>query len=171
LSPRKPKGGLAQKIKRQEAEAAAAAEKAAGAAEEAAASSAAETAIEEAPLVLAPLTPELFCSLTADYINSNPDPVVLDRIFYSKLRPTTPSSVEINEVFGDLQEQPQPHDLTNMVLDDAALPGRADPPDVLNQFYGGNLLSQESIAIAIYENYVSREREREVYLKSHVAKQ
>jgi len=70
LSPRKPKGGLAQKIKRQEAEAAAAAEKAAGAAEEAAASSAAETAIEEAPLVLAPLTPELFCSLTADYINS-----------------------------------------------------------------------------------------------------
>jgi len=75
------------------------------------------------------------------------------------------------QVFGDLQEQPQPHDLTNMVLDDAALPGRADPPDVLNQFYGGNLLSQESIAIAIYENYVSREREREVYLKSHVAKQ
>jgi len=175
LERRKPKGGLAQKIQREEAEAAAAAETAAGkdaeAASETAAetvadavsSSDAETAIEEAtamaPIVEAPLTisTELLGFLVSEHIRGHPTPELqaegrrqmaeaeLNRIIISteytiQLKLKASNTEEIDEVFGDLREQPQ--DPKNFITDDEA--PHEDPPDVLNRFFGRNLLTEEN---------------------------
>ena len=55
------------------------------------------------------------------------------------------SSIQYMQDFVDLPEESQ--DLTNMTSEEAP-PVREDPPDVLNKFFGGNLLSQEPEVLA-----------------------